>query len=55
MQRTGRERSEQNEYDFVHAELVSLNPDYETRVFHREEMNRIRVFGLVVEIRRSLL
>lgn len=43
------------EYDFVHAVLISENPSYEPRVFRKEEMNRLRVFGLVVEVRRRFL
>lgn len=36
-----------------HITLISNNPKYTPRVFVREEMNRIRIFGKVVKMSRS--
>lgn len=36
-----------------HITLISNNPRYTPRVFVREEMNRIRIFGKVVKMSRS--
>lgn len=43
------------EYDEQHFTLISENPYYPPRKFVREDMNRIRIFGLVVETRRRFV
>lgn len=43
------------EYDEQHFTLISENPYYPPRKFVKKEMNRIRVFGLVVETRRRFV
>ncbi len=36
------------EKDYI--ELVSLNPDYQSKIFIKDEMNRVRIIGLVRKI-----
>lgn len=43
------------EYDAKHLTLISENPYYPPRRFEREDMNRVRVFGIVVEVRRRFI
>lgn len=43
------------EFDDQHFTLISENPYYPPRKFVREDMNRIRIFGLVVETRRRFV
>lgn len=35
--------------------LISVNPYYPPRVFEKEDMNRVRIIGKVVQIRRDLI
>lgn len=43
------------EYDAEQITLISENPYYPPRKFVKKEMNRIRIFGLVVETRRRFV
>lgn len=42
------------EYGKNHIELISINPMYPPQRFEREDMNRIRIVGLVKKIVKSL-
>ena len=42
------------EIDRTHITLISENPYYPPRRFDHEEMNRIRIFGKVVSVMRSM-
>ena len=41
-------------YDRDFIELQSINPMYPPRRFEKKEMSRIRIFGIVKQIKRAL-
>lgn len=42
------------EYDDEHISLISINPYYPPRNFVGDEMNRVKVIGKVVEVKRKI-
>lgn len=41
-------------YDKSWVDLISINPEYKTRHFEKEEVNRLRVLGLVKQIIKTV-
>ena len=36
------------------VELISINPEYKPRKFEKEEMNRLKILGLVTQVIKTL-